>query len=114
MTNRAPKKVKVEVTPPVIEEVGEGPFEAFVEHQRKAFVEAGRAIENLIPVASRKHGRSAFKEFVEGYRTLFNTALDEVVEAIEKVKFQTDEGAGNVIDRIERAKIPANDEKEPV
>jgi hypothetical protein len=114
MTTRTPKKVKVEVTPPVVEESAENPFEAFIEHQRKAFVEAGRAIENLIPVASRKHGRSAFKEFIDGYRSLFNTALDEVVDAIEKVKFQTDEGVEKVTDRLEKAKFPANDQKEPV
>lgn len=66
------------------------PFDNFLDHQKKALNEAGRALESLIPVEFREHGRSAFKEVVEGYRSLFNSALDEIVDNLEKAKFNAE------------------------
>lgn len=62
------------------------PFDEFIDHQRKAATEVGRALESLIPEGFREHGEAAVKEAVEGYRRLFNTVIDEVVNSIEKVK----------------------------
>jgi len=96
-TTKKAAKPKVE---PVVEETpvestfdleAGSPFDAFLDHQKKALNEAGRALESLIPVEFREHGRQAFKEVVEGYRELFNTALDEVVENIERVKIKKED-----------------------
>ncbi len=67
-------------------------FEIFMDHQRKAAEQAGKALEGLIPTAIRDHGSAAFKEMVEGYRQLFNAALDQVVDRIEKVKVDRKDG----------------------
>jgi fatty acid/phospholipid biosynthesis enzyme len=63
-------------------------FEIFLDHQRKAATQAGRALEGLIPTAMREHGSAAFKEMVEGYRQLFNATIDQVVDRIEKSKME--------------------------
>ncbi|TVR23824.1 MAG: hypothetical protein EA396_02535 [Anaerolineaceae bacterium] len=63
-------------------------FKIFMDHQRKAAEEAGKALEGLVPTAVRDHGSAAFKEMVEGYRQLFNSALDKVVDRIEKTKVE--------------------------
>lgn len=79
---------------PGMEEVGEAtPFEEFVEHQKKAATEAGKALSSLLPQGLREHGETALKEMVEGYRSLFNSTLDEVVKAIEKAKMTEKPGA---------------------
>jgi len=93
-TKKKEAPVVEEVTPvvdpaDVLAEV-DTPFDNFLDHQKKALNEAGRALESLIPVEFREHGRSAFKEVVEGYRTLFNSALDEIVDNLEKAKFNAD------------------------
>ncbi len=88
-TNGQPKEKKVgteqllEAKPEVKHDT---PFDSFMEHQRKAVVEAGKAIEALVPVAVKEHGQAAFKEAIEGYRELFNSTIDEIVDAMEKAK----------------------------
>lgn len=66
------------------------PFDTFLEHQRKAITEAGRALEGLIPPAFKEHSQSAFKEVIEGYRKLFNAALDEIIDTVEKARVGDD------------------------
>jgi hypothetical protein len=118
MTTEAPvrtrkKPVKIEevaetkVKEPLEEVVEEvtGPFEAFLEHQRKAFTEATKALESLVPEAFREHGQAAFKEVVEGYRQLFNTALDELEELIERAK--------RIPGRSEKVEEPVKEEAVP-
>lgn len=61
-------------------------FDEFVDHQKKAITEATKAVESLIPQGFKKHGEAALKEMAEGYRALFNSAIDEIVAAIERVK----------------------------
>lgn len=60
----------------------------FLGYQRKAISEVGKALESMVPDGVRTHGQSAFKEMVEGYRGLFNAALDEVIERIEQFKVE--------------------------
>ncbi|MFP4322635.1 MAG: hypothetical protein ACLFTK_09290 [Anaerolineales bacterium] len=68
-------------------------FDAFMEHQRKALDEAGKAVEALIPPDFRTHGRAAFDEAVEGFRVLINSTIDEVKNAVNR-RGDSDEGAG--------------------
>ena len=54
-------EVKIEIE----EELDDNsPLEVFIDHQRKAAVEAGKALEGLIPAAVREHGSQAFREMV--------------------------------------------------
>lgn len=64
------------------------PFDEFVEHEKKAAQEFGKAFAALLPEGLREHGESAVKEMVEGYRRLFNATLDDVVDLVEKVKLE--------------------------
>jgi hypothetical protein len=77
------------------EETG-GPFDAFVDHQRRAFEEMGKALDSLIPESFKGHAQSAFKESIEGYRKLFNSALDEINAAVERtgLSFRKGQEAG--------------------
>lgn len=61
------------------------PLETFVEHQRKAIDETGKAIEALLPEGFVKHGKEASKEFVAGFKVLVDAAINE----LEKVAKQT-------------------------
>ncbi|PJF22091.1 MAG: hypothetical protein CUN56_07745 [Phototrophicales bacterium] len=67
------------------------PLNIFIDHQKKAAVAAAKALQGLIPTAVRENGKTAFKEMVEGYRQLFNAAIDDVVETIERMKPETKE-----------------------
>jgi hypothetical protein len=64
------------------------PFAEFIEHEKKAVNEAGKALSSLLPEGLRKHGDTALKEMIEGYRRLFNSTLDDVVKRIEKAKLE--------------------------
>jgi hypothetical protein len=72
----------------------ENPFEKFTEHQRKALEEATKALEALIPPEAREHGREAVNEFVEGFRVLFNAALDEIKKEVNEFGKDEDSAAG--------------------
>jgi len=61
-------------------------LDEFMAHQRRALEETGKALRALIPKAVEQHGKAAYKEAVEGYRMLVNSLVDEVIEAIEKIK----------------------------
>lgn len=90
-----------EVVEDVQEHIEDTPFDEFIEHQRKAATEAGKALESLIPQGFREHGEAAVKEAIEGYRRLFNNIIDQVVSTIEKVKV---EEAGEAADDGKKAK----------
>ena len=74
------------------EELPDGPFERFLDHQRRAFVEASKAFSSLLPKELREHGQNAVKEMVEGYRALFNTTLDDLIKTLEKARLEENEG----------------------
>jgi len=64
------------------------PLEMFIDHQRRAVTETRKALQELVPKGVREHGDAALKEMVEGYRTLFNAAIDDVVELIDKARIK--------------------------
>ncbi len=63
-------------------------FDQFVDHQKKAMEEFGKAFAALLPEGLREHGESAVKEMVEGYRGLFNSTLDDIIKRIERSKIE--------------------------
>ncbi len=84
-TKREPKVE--EAVQPVEEATSAEPtvFDTFMDHQRKAVDETGRAIESLLPEAFKEHSKTAIKETVEGYRSLVNSVIDQVIDQIEKI-----------------------------
>ena len=102
MTTKTPPRVKkekavsvveIEIEKPVedIVPVDETMFDSFIEHQRKAITEAGKAISTLLPEEFKEHGQTAIKEVIEGYRKLFNATIDEIIAAMEKAKLHSTE-----------------------
>jgi hypothetical protein len=83
--------------------VSEAAFDSFIEHQRKAIQEAGKAISTLLPEDFKEHGETAFKEVIESYRTLFNATIDEIIRAMEKVKILPPNGVEKVEKNEEEA-----------
>ncbi len=77
-----------------VSEKVENAFNLFVEHQRNAFTEVSRAFAALLPERTREHGEKAVREVIEGYRTLFNNALDDLIKTLEKARIEE-----NPIDR---------------
>jgi hypothetical protein len=55
-----------------------GPLSDFVEHQRKALEEAGKAVESLLPPGFKEHSTEAGREVVKGWKVLMDAVIDEV------------------------------------
>jgi hypothetical protein len=61
------------------------PFDAFVEHQKRAVEETGKALESLLPPGFREHGEQARKEFIKGIKVLVDAAVVELEKASKEV-----------------------------
>jgi hypothetical protein len=64
------------------------PVEQFVDHQRKAIEETGKALESLLPEGFREHGKAAGKEFFKGVKVLVDAAANEVEKAGRELEKQ--------------------------
>ena len=87
-TKRLPTKpsvVTLDATEPPAEPTT---LEEFMEHQRKAFVEAGKAMLALLPENFQSHSEAAVKEAIEGYRALVNNTLDDIIDALKNAKVE--------------------------
>ena len=104
-TRKSEKKVEGAVEAPRNPTPVETPFEQFLDHQRNAVTEAFKAFETLLPDAAREHGEAALKEMTEGYRTLFNSTLDEIIGTIEQAKVGATTDADQAIADIKKVKI---------
>jgi len=83
---------------PLLEEEKKSPFAVFIDHQREAINNAGKAFESLLPEGVREHGGKAVEEMLEGYRGLFNDVLDNVIKTVDSTN-------KDLVDRLEKAKI---------
>jgi len=63
------------------------PFETFLDHQKRALDETGKAIESLLPPDFVSHAKEAQKEFLTGFKVLADSVIDE----LEKVAKKTEE-----------------------
>jgi hypothetical protein len=74
-------------TTPTEEVAGETPedlraaLNRFMEHQRRAFDEAGKALDALVPDGFKEHGSEARREFIQGFKLLVDTAIRELEKA---------------------------------
>ncbi|MBE2271360.1 MAG: hypothetical protein IAE80_24210 [Anaerolinea sp.] len=99
MTTKTPVRQKKETVVKTVEKAAEqivpveaaNAFDAFIDHQKKAIVEAGKALATLVPEDFKEHGQTAFQEVIEGYRKLFNATIDEIIDAMEKAKLRKPE-----------------------
>lgn len=85
-----PKNPNVPETPEG-EETPRTPFEEFMEHQRRALEETGKALEALLPEGFRTHGCNASKEFTQGFRVLVDAAMDEFKKASKKAEQEAED-----------------------
>lgn len=79
--NPQPEAEQAEPKPPT-------PIDQFVEHQRRALEETGKAIESLLPPDFVSHAKEAQKEFIAGFRVLADTFIDEMEKVAKKVETQ--------------------------
>jgi hypothetical protein len=71
-------------------------FSRFLDHQRRAIEEAGKAVDALVPEGFREHGSEARREFIKGFKVLVDTAISELEKASREFersrKAETDAG----------------------
>jgi hypothetical protein len=82
------KKEAVEETSVQELQVEPTPFDEFVEHEKKAVQEFGKAFAAMLPEGLREHGKTGVEEMIEGYRRLFNATLDDIIKRVEKSKIE--------------------------
>jgi len=87
------RKVNEPVVEPVeavkeLEDKVDTAFDQFVDHQRKAFTEVSKAFNAMLPDGVKEHGEKAVEEVIEGYRNLFNSALDDLIDTLEKARLE--------------------------
>ncbi|MDX2161840.1 MAG: hypothetical protein SF162_10990 [bacterium] len=66
----------------------QSPLETFVEHQKRALEETGKAIEALLPDGFKEHSKEAGKEFAKGLKVLVDAAVSEVEKASRELDKQ--------------------------
>jgi vacuolar-type H+-ATPase subunit H len=79
-----------EVAEDVQEAINRTPLGDLIESQKRALSEAAKAIEALIPEATREHGEKALKEMIEGYRTLLTMTAEQVNSLLERAGLKRD------------------------
>lgn len=57
------------------------PLKQFVDHQKKAVEEVGKAVEALLPDRFWEHGKEARREFGKGVKVLVDAAVDGLEKA---------------------------------
>lgn len=53
-------------------------FNEFLEHQRRALDESGKALDALLPPGFKEHGSAAAEEFRKGLKVLVDYTIDEL------------------------------------
>jgi hypothetical protein len=68
------------------EERKQNPLDTFVEHQKRALDETGKALESLLPPDFVAHAKEAQKEFVAGFKVLADSFIDEMEKVAKKTE----------------------------
>ena len=68
-------------------------FERFVDHQRKAFDEAGKAVDALLPTGFKEHGNEARREFIKSFKVLVDSAISELEKASREFEKRREEAS---------------------
>lgn len=59
----------------------ENPLKLFLEHQKRAFEETGKALDALLPEGFKRHSKEARREFLRGVSVLVDAAVIELEKA---------------------------------
>ena len=65
-------------------------FGSFMEHQRRAFEETGKAVDALLPEGFKEHSAVARDEFRKGLKVLVDATIDEL-EKMTKIDEKKEE-----------------------
>jgi len=57
------------------------PLQAFLNHQKRALEETGKALDALLPDGFKEHSREARREFLKGMAVLADAAVNELEKA---------------------------------
>ena len=74
-----------------VEEAVKGPLDEFVERERAALREAGKAVEALLPEKFWTHSRKAAEEFTAGIQVLADAVITELEKVTKQVEKDDDE-----------------------
>ena len=66
------------------------PIEDFMDHERRAVEELGKALEALLPAGFREHGSEASREFAKGIKVLVDAAIGELEKVSKKVEAEAE------------------------
>ena len=66
---------------PTTGSAAESPLKVFLEHQKRAIEETGKAIDALLPEGFKEHGKAAREEFAKGFKVLIDAAAGELEKA---------------------------------
>ena len=64
-------------------------LEEFVEHQKRALDETGKALEGLLPPEFVKHAKEAQKESMAGFKLLVDSFITEMEKVAKKTESAT-------------------------
>jgi hypothetical protein len=62
------------------------PFDTFLDHQKRALDETGKAVESLLPPEFVSHAKEAQKEFLAGVKVLADSVIDELEKVAKKTE----------------------------
>jgi hypothetical protein len=74
-------------------------FREFVQHQRIAIEELGKAVESLFPKEFREHTRNAGQAFIDAFRSLFDAAREDL-EQMMKRRSENKEKSGETATKV--------------
>jgi hypothetical protein len=66
----------------------------FLNHQRRAFDEASKAVDSLIPPGFKEHGAEASREFVKGFKVLVDATIDGLQKASSEMGKRAERASG--------------------
>ncbi len=94
-TKKAARETVDEVKAQVEEvvEAAKGPLDEFIDHEREALREAGKAVEALLPEKFWTHGRKAIEEFASGVQVLADAVITELEKVSKQIEKEAEEGA---------------------
>jgi len=68
------------------------PLHQFINHQRNAAEEAGKAVASLLPPEFRTHGRAAKEEFLTSFKVLVDGVSAAVDREMKRSQSSSDSG----------------------
>jgi hypothetical protein len=87
------------------ENVEGNPLEQFIQHQRRAVEETGKALETFLPPGFKDHSSEAGRQFVQGFKVLVDAAIKEMEKASKEFDDRREKGSDDRPSTTGRAKV---------